>query len=373
MSLNPVDDEALKRIINYPARGIGETTINKLTRAAIDNKVSLWTIIKDVQVYNPGLNSAAIKKLGLFHDLIDSFVQLNASGADAVRVATRIISDTQLLTILVSDRTPESISKQENLEELINGVKEFVSNRMEEGNEAISLSDFLGEVSLATDQDTQDGTDTEERVTLMTVHAAKGLEFSNVFIVGVEEELFPSSMSSDTLSGVEEERRLLYVAITRAKRFCMMSYASSRFRNGQTMICSPSRFLRDIDISYLHMTNGTQLTTRQAVNPMEQYRSSFHSATTSPKAPWNRPMRNNSVPTQTQRSTSAPARTPSSGGDVHTASELAVDMEISHSRFGHGIITSIDTSQTDTRITVEFDNTGSKLLLLKFAKFTIIK
>ncbi|MDE7442939.1 MAG: UvrD-helicase domain-containing protein, partial [Muribaculaceae bacterium] len=375
LSLNPNDDEAIKRVINYPARGIGETTINKLTRAAIDNNVSLWRIISDLPTYNPGLNSAAIKKVSQFHDLIDGFVRLNASGADAVNVATRIISETQLLTILISDRTPESISKQENLEELINGVKEFESNRMEEGNEAISLGDFLSEVSLATDQDTQNGADTEERVTLMTVHAAKGLEFSNVFIVGVEEELFPSSMSSDTLSGIEEERRLLYVAITRAKRFCMMSYASSRFRNGQTMICSPSRFLRDIDITYLHMNNGTQLSKQPAVNPMERYRSSFHSSSPQPASPWNRTPQRGVATSPIQRTPirqSAAAPSPGATGEIHVAADLVEGMEISHSRFGHGTIIEIDTSMTDTRITVEFDNIGSKTLLLKFAKFTII-
>lgn len=158
----------------------------------------------------------------------------------------------------ISDRTPESISKRENLDELISGVKLYVSEAREEGNEDVTLGRFMGEVSLATDQDNRDDSE-EERVTLMTMHAAKGLEFSNVFIVGVEEDLIPSSMSSDTFEGVEEERRLLYVAITRAKRFCMLSYASSRFRNGQTCTCSPSRFIRDIDTQYLLPVSGTTI------------------------------------------------------------------------------------------------------------------
>ena len=176
---------------------------------------------------------------------------MNEVGNNAEEVAKHVIRETQLLSILLSDKTPESISKQENLHELLNGVKEFVSNKLEEGNtENIALTDFLAEVSLATDQDTQDEENGGEKLTLMTVHAAKGLEFSNVFIVGVEEELFPSSMCS-TQSEIEEERRLLYVAITRAKQFCMISYASSRFRNGQTKTSSPSRFIRDIDAQYL--------------------------------------------------------------------------------------------------------------------------
>lgn len=371
LSINPDDDEALKRIINYPARGIGETTLNKLTRCALDNRISIWTILNNLKQYDVGINSGTTKKLTAFRDMIASFIEMNNQGLDAEIVATNIIRDTQLLSILISDRTPESISKQENLSELINGTKEFVASKKEEGaEENISLTDFLAEVSLATDQDTQDSA--EERVTLMTVHAAKGLEFSNVFIVGVEEELFPSSMCT-TLNEIEEERRLLYVAITRAKDFCMISYASSRFRNGQTASCSPSRFIRDINPKYLQLSQGSNIDNRPTISPMGNYRSSFNSqpvytnkhATTSKSYIENNSSRATNYNEHKNSS-------PTSINGTHSVSELSTGMIIEHSRFGTGTIINIDKTSTDARIIVKFNNVGEKTLLLKFAKFNII-
>lgn len=376
LSINPDDDEALKRVINYPARGIGDTTVNKLLRCAIDNRVSVWGVINNLVHYNPGVNNGTAKKLLAFRDMIQSFIDLNEEGKNAEEVAKYIITETRLLSILLSDSTPESISKQENLQELLNGVTEFVSNKQEEGDEEhTSLTDFLGEVSLATDQDSQEGDG--ERLTLMTVHAAKGLEFSNVFIVGVEEELFPSAMSCSTQSEIEEERRLLYVAITRAKNFCMLSYASSRFRNGQTKTCSPSRFIRDIDPQYLNLCSGTSISDSPMVNPVENYRSSFHSSTGTFGSMRGGNMRSlgerkrqSSAVTSAPRQASAVAS--SSGSDIHNVNELAEGMVIEHQRFGTGKITTIDTSSADARVVVEFANTGIKTLLLKFARFKII-
>ena len=230
MALNPDDDEALKRIINYPSRGIGETTLNKLMRSAMTRNISIWQAINTLHEENPGLNSGTLKKLDAFASLINEFVELNRKEASADAVAETIINRSQLMAVLMSDRTPESISKRENLSELLNGAKQFVSQRTEEGVTEVSLSDFMAEISLATDQDSD--TAGEERITLMTVHAAKGLEFNNVFIVGVEEDLLPSALSQSSAAEIEEERRLLYVALTRARNYCMMSYASSRYRNG---------------------------------------------------------------------------------------------------------------------------------------------
>lgn len=365
LSINPNDDEALKRVINFPARGIGDTTVNKLIRCAIDNQVSIWGVINNLAQYSPGVNSGTTKKLLAFRDLIQSFINLNQDGKNAEEIATHIIRETQLLSMLLSDKTPESISKQENLHELLNGVKEFIANKLEEGEENnISITDFLGEVSLATDQDTQDGDG--EKLTLMTVHAAKGLEFSNVFIVGIEEELFPSSMCT-TQSEIEEERRLLYVAITRAKSFCMLSYASSRFRNGQTKTCSPSRFIRDIDPQYLNLCSGTSISGNTSfVNPIENYRESFHSELKTYHAPRNFTPLN-------KKGASSSAKIPQTNvSDIHDAKSLSEGMIIEHQRFGTGKITTIDTSSTDARIIVEFANTGTKTLLLKFAHFKII-
>ena len=369
LSINPNDDEALKRVINYPARSIGETTVNKLVRCAIDNRVSIWHIICNLDKFEVGINSGTAKKLNGFRELISSFIEFNNQDLSADIVAENIIRETKLLSCLLSDRTPESISKQENLSELINGVKEFVASRLEEGNETnTTLIDFLAEVSLATDQDTQETP--EERVTLMTVHAAKGLEFSNVFIVGAEEELFPSAMSSGSLQEIEEERRLMYVAITRAKNFCMISYASSRFRNGQTVTCSPSRFIRDIDPQYLHLCSGTSID-QQRFNPIDIYKASFHSRTYTSTTQQRKTQISNDSQNSLRQSVK-PQNSSDSNLGQHISSELQAGLKIEHSRFGTGTITNIDTNSTDHRITVVFDNVGEKTLLLKFAKFKII-
>ncbi len=370
MAVNPDDDEALKRIINYPSRGIGETTVNKLVRAAVDSKVSIWQVILDPAGYQLAVNAGTLRKLNDFRTLIEGFGAMVADGRDAYEVAAEIISRTHLLAMFLSDHTPESVSKQENIQELLAGVKEFVDSRIEEGQDDLSLSTFMGEVSLATDQDSTDDGAGGERVTLMTVHSAKGLEFANVFVVGVEEELFPSAMAMSTPSEIEEERRLLYVAITRAKKFCMLSYASSRFRNGQTVVCRPSRFLSDIDPQYLRAATGTSIA--PPVNPIANYRSSFRRVTDD-----NRLRRPAPMPQQRQAAAPAPApvRRPATAtaiGEQHTAAELAEGIRVEHAKFGAGTISAIDTSMADARITVDFDNTGRRVLLLKFARFQIL-
>ncbi|MDE6487649.1 MAG: ATP-dependent helicase, partial [Paramuribaculum sp.] len=263
------------------------------------------------------------------------------------------------------------LSKQENLNELLAGTKEFVSNRMEEGDENISLADFMGEVSLSADQDLKDAEDGNlERVTLMTAHAAKGLEFNNVFIVGVEEDLFPSAMSKNSITEIEEERRLLYVAITRARNFCLMSYAKSRYRNGSTATCSPSRFLRDIDRKYLSLTAGSSL--GSSTRSFDDYADSYHSAPkfireTAKTSPASNPARN-TEPLSPGRPQDVPAIS-----RIHSFDELRVNMRIAHDRFREGIITAIDSSRPDAaRITVRFSQTSERILLLKFARFAIL-
>lgn len=393
LATNPDDDEALRRVINYPARGIGETTIGKLVRAAIDHNVSMWTVLDSPADYDLPVNSATAKKLEGFRTLIQEFNTANANGTDAYTLATLIITRTKLLSSLITDNTPESISKQENLQEILANVKEFVDDRMESGQEKnISLSDFLGEVSLATDQDEKDTA--EQRVTLMTAHAAKGLEFNNVIIVGVEEELFPSAMSSGSVSEIEEERRLLYVALTRAKRFCMLSYASSRFRNGQTKLCQPSRFLHDIDPRFLKLMQGTSLgTAPSSHNPYETYRDSFHSPsmrgvidpaprhTPEPARASDRWHSLGAKPAASpapQRpvfggaSSSAGASAGEGGFTVHDVSEMAAGMEIVHERFGNGTVTDVITDPTGAKITVQFANVSQRTLMLKYARFRIV-
>lgn len=380
LSTNPDDDEALRRVINYPARGIGETTIAKLSRCALDHRVSIWAVINNPDKYELSVNSGTLKKIDAFRVLIQDFFNTNANGVDAYELATAIIARTRLLSSLISDTTPESISKQENLQEILSNVKDFVDEKNEAGEQEHNrMSDFLAEVSLATDQDEQDTS--EERVTLMTVHAAKGLEFNNVIVVGVEEELFPSSLSSGSTSEIEEERRLLYVAITRAKNFCMLSYASSRFKNGQTKLCQPSRFLRDINPQYIKLMQGTALGLDNVGNtPYDTYRSSFHSpvstfrasnATTSSSATpsvggfWKQKI----VGT---RSSDAPS--PEAPGEftLHNIHEVVQGMEILHERFGRGRIIDIDPDPSGAKIVVLFSNVEQRKLMLKYAKFRIL-
>jgi len=360
LAINPGDDEALKRIINFPARGIGETTLNKLVRASIEHNVNLWEVINNIAAYDVPVNAGTVKKLNDFAGLINGFVKSVGEGCNAYELASEIVSVTGLITMYMSDRTPENISKLENVQELLAGVRQFVDNAMEEGDDDVSMARFMTEVSLATDQDSDDSGE-KERVTLMTVHAAKGLEFANVFIVGVEEDLFPSAMASGP-ADIEEERRLLYVAITRAKRFCMMSFAGSRFRNGQTVLCRPSRFIGDIDRHYLKFVTGT---VPQNVNPIANYRSSFVRRGSTSVASVNSGRRYAGIPPQ-----GAPTAT--GAGSIHDAMELVEGMSIEHSKFGRGVIASIDTQRSDARITVEFEQTGTRVLLLKFARFTIL-
>lgn len=398
LALNPDDDEALRRVINFPARGIGETTMNKLTSEAVDSGVSIWTIITDLDSHpDLKINAGTRRKLLDFASLIAGFNDLNASGADAYSMARSIIEATGLYSMLLHDSTPESISRKENLEELLKGAREYVDTMVEQGSDDLSLSLFMTEISLATDQDGS-ADNGEDAITLMTVHAAKGLEFDNVFIVGVEEELFPSARASDSPSEIEEERRLLYVAITRARRYCMISYASQRFRNGQTLFTRPSRFIGDIDPAYIHFSTGASSSTvpasgnykapasrspRYTSRPMQESRrplSQLRDTATSRPAPY---ATQSSRAAETTRAilSSTPAPTSASPhqdapGELttHHSSELKVGMRIHHSKFGTGLIEGIDTEASDHRITVSFDNDSvpTRVLMLKFARFAII-
>ncbi|MBR3100811.1 MAG: UvrD-helicase domain-containing protein [Muribaculaceae bacterium] len=369
--INPDDDEALRRVINTPARGIGDTTVTKVQHCAMERGVSMWQVMNAPDELGLAVHGGTRKKLAAFVELIAGLAALNAEGKDASQVANEVIRRTQLLSVLMGDKTPENISRQENLEELMNAVNDFVLAKEEEGEETNKLADFLAETSLLTDQDQDDG-DNTERVTLMTVHAAKGLEFKNVIIVGVEEDLFPSSMSCDTLAGIEEERRLLYVAITRAMVNCVITFATSRFRNGQTFQTVASRFLGDIDPQYLQMSatsssfspSSTATTApRYGIRPVRKIADPVSSipsrATVAPK------------PTHISRA-SSPSETSLGEFSIHTVDEVSEGCVINHSRFGEGAITHVDTSGAEPKIIVDFGVVGVKTLLLKFAKFKIL-
>ncbi len=352
--VNPDDDEALRRIVNYPARGIGETTMKRIQQCANAGNTSLWQVVNSPEQFHLDVNRGTLRKLEAFAQLINGLIQLNQDGADAQEMASVIIERTRLKSVLIGDKTPENISRIENIDELGNAITEFVSQKTESGENDKQLSDFLAETSLLTDQDMNDPDG--EKVTLMTVHAAKGLEFKNVIIVGVENDLFPSAMSQSSITEIEEERRLLYVAITRAKKNCVMTFAKSRFHNGQTKSCVPSPFLYDIDSKYLQMSQTSFAS---------HHNHSERPTRTSTTVKFT-PVTSRTVPKP------APAQPQPDGNfSIHSVQELSVGTVIVHNRFGKGTVIGIDNAN-DPAIQVKFDASGgTKKLLLKFAKFEI--
>ena len=356
--LNPSDEEALRRIVNYPARGIGDTTIKKISEAATTHAQTLWTILTSPLEWGVKINSGTQTKLKNFATLITE-LQEEVKTKNADEFVKDLIKKTGIFADVYVDNLPENVSKQENLQELVNAIIDFCTNR-EESGESATISDFLSEVSLATDQDKGDEGEAE-KVTLMTIHAAKGLEFPNIYIVGMEEDLFPSSMSKESVSELEEERRLFYVAITRAEKRCTLSYATSRYRNGQTTAPLPSRFLKDLDYQYINDTTGvSQLreTTTTQSQPRIQTRVVVHEEST-----------------QTLRSMRSAIYTPSPKTDMEAKkndAELKVGSRIKHDRFGEGEVLSMSGEGDNRKIVVEFKNVGTKTLLLKFARYTIL-
>lgn len=370
LALNPNDEEAFKRVVNIPSRKIGATTVSKVVEAASRHNVSLHHLVTNLDKYALDVNGPTKKRLLEFGTLITTLVEL-ASKYDAAEVIARVYRLTGLPTLYHSETTPEAIAKYENLIEFMNYAAEFVESRREEGFEDnVSLTEFMAEVSLATDADEKDNESEgqeAERVTLMTIHSAKGLEFGNVFVVGVEEELLPSAMGNQTPQEIEEERRLLYVAITRAKRFCMLSFASSRYRNGAPATTRPSRFLTDIDPRYLRLQSGTSIAN---AGPQRSRPQSFNRTFAQPSrtAQSSSPSPSRPSPTPTRLAMPAGA-TP----ELHTIRELNVGQVIIHPRFGAGKILELDGGNpTGARIIAEFDTEGKKVLLLKFARFVIV-
>jgi len=376
MVVNPYDEEAFRRIINFPARGIGATTLAKITNAARVHNVSLWEVIGDPLAYNLDVNAGTAKKLTCFRELIESFIA-GLTEFNAYELATRIVKQSGIASEAYQDQTPEGMSRQENLQELLGGIHEFCESRKEEGLGDIGLMDFLSEVSLLSDQDTDKEAD-KEKVTMMTIHAAKGLEFDNVFIVGLEEDLFPSAMAKEEFRGLEEERRLFYVAITRAKEYCMISYARSRFRNGQINACNPSRFLRDIDTNYLNVNAGVLGGGNFGVlNRPETYTSDLYDYTKTPQPMTiNQPTLRQPNNTQTSNTrtnfVNAKKATPKANAGSN-AGEVQVGAIIKHERFGIGKVTAVTGDPDSRKASVEFENSGTKQLLLKFARFEIVE
>lgn len=377
LAVNPHDEEAFKRVINYPARGIGNTTLGKLTEAAGRCEVSLWKVLCEPLSYGVELNKGTYTKLQGFRDLISEFVTL-AREQDAYTLGMELVKRSGIMAEIYQDRSPENMSRQENIEELVNGMRDFCDGRQEEGNPHVLLSDYLSEIALLTDQDEEQG-EAQPKVTLMTIHSAKGLEFPNVFVVGLEENLFPSPLSSASYRALEEERRLFYVAVTRAEEHCYLSYAKSRFKYGKMEFCNPSRFLKDIDVRYLQVPQeelmGTRIEEKASRFRKEASRASYEREPreTGPSMFDGGPMPEEPhrfVPPRTLRR--IPDASPSATSTGPSAGGLSAGMWIEHERFGKGEVTRVEGSGDNCKATVQFQHAGVKQLLLKFARFKII-
>ncbi len=374
LTINPNDDEALRRVINYPARGIGATTLAKVQHCGINGGVSMWQVINNPSQHLLDVNKGTMSKLQAFVNLINGFAVKDQSGVNAYELGRTIIERSGIMAELMKDKSVENISKQENVDELLAAMHDFVSEQEEQGSVEIKMTDFLAQASLATDQDTDKNEG--ECVTLMTVHAAKGLEYKNVIIVGVEEDLFPSGMSKDSLAAIEEERRLLYVAITRAESNCVITYAKSRFRNGSTQYCHPSRFIRDIDTQYLSLgaTSGYKSKLEDRDDDYRTYSPRSYDSSRSGYTPRSTFQPKPSFTPATPSATATPPPAAAASGDfsLHSLSEISQGCNILHNKFGQGTIAKIDTSGSDPKIVVDFDVMGRRTLLLKFAKFKIL-
>ena len=433
---NPNDEEAFKRIINYPSRGIGDTTVSKIIQTAQTYGVSLWQVIKEPVLFPMDVSKGTITKIQAFRELIEGWIgRINAE--DAYTLGHDIIMTSGISKEIYSGRNPEDISRQENLEEFLSGMQDFVESRREEDmGDEIYLPDFLQEVALLTDLDSDEG-DSNDKVVLMTIHSAKGLEFPTVFVVGLEENIFPSPMCTNSMRELEEERRLLYVAITRAEKHCILTCAQNRFRYGRMEYDTPSRFIRDIDQELLdvHSESGGGFdfgsTSRKAYNRYDggaygtgntggygrntrgfesespewmqnprpvatQFKADPKPRQVAPRQP-EKPVdpfgegfkrlyqQQTGKPLQTSRpstpasgnfrpvnraASSAAQTTP---GPSYSGGEgLREGCKIEHQRFGIGTVIKIEGTGENTKATVEFRNTGTKQLLLKFAKFKII-
>lgn len=384
MVVNPNDEEAFKRIINYPKRGIGDTTVAKISGLASVGGVSLWRVICEPDAYGLSVTKGTMGKIDAFKQLILGFME-KCTSVDAYALGVEIVKASGISADIYADRSPENMSRQENLEELLGSIQEFVESRMEEGRETeIGLVDFLKEVSLQTDIESDSADDDASRVALMTVHSAKGLEFPTVFIVGLEENIFPSMLSLNSRRELEEERRLLYVAITRAERHCYLTYAKSRFRYGRMEMEAPSRFLRDISPELLKVDNaGDTLMPfgRQSgfsrPGRGDRWQNSRPVATQFKADPKPREAVHREAPPVSD--TFSPSfrrlKAVAAAGSKHapaTVAGLGEGCVIEHERFGIGKVTRLEGTGENMKATVQFENAGQKQLLVKFARFKVI-
>lgn len=362
LAFNPKDDEALKRIINYPARGIGKTSLDRLSTAAFKADVSIWGILQKPDKYVSGFNKGTLTKLEGFRNLIESFIQ-RQHAEDAYDLGLDILSKTGILKEFAYEKTPESLSKYENLQELLNGIREFSETEKENNpDEVISLSTYIENIALLTDQDTKQKDDSP-KVFLMTIHAAKGLEFSHVYIAGMEEELFPSQFSSGSAKELEEERRLFYVALTRAKKQITISYAQTRFRWGNLVSSRRSRFIQEINSQFIELPETFQFGQSE-----KQGKRSFNRPIDSTGSAPLRPSRNL---VRVKEASGKPATDNNFIAD--DPDKIQTGMSVAHARFGKGKVLQIEGTSPNRKATVFFKTAGQKQLLLKFARLKILK
>ena len=386
---NPDDEEAFKRIINYPARGIGATTVMKIADCAHLNQVSFWEVIGNIEHYGLNVNKGTQTKLENFRLLISSFIDRSHT-LDVYELGDAIIRESRISEDIMSGKNADDLARQENLEEFLSGMQTFVAGRQEEGRmDEAYLTDYLQDVALLTDADSE-GEKDEPRVSLMTIHAAKGLEFAAVFVVGLEENIFPSPLAAISVRELEEERRLLYVAITRAEKHCILTNAKNRFRYGKMEFDNPSRFIDEIDASLIE---GGEEAPESSFGggdggrmPWDRDRSGYgrHYQNSKPVAsqfmadpkPGFKSVRAVNAVHRIMGDTASSSSVAFSGSSASKASSAAGSLcegcRIEHQRFGIGTVLKIEGTGENTKATVEFQNAGTKQLLLKFAKFTIL-
>ncbi|MCL2596988.1 MAG: exodeoxyribonuclease V subunit gamma [Paludibacter sp.] len=363
---NQNDEEALKRIINFPVRGIGDTTIEKISQCAVTHNTTMWEVINDMLKYNLPVNAGTAAKLAKFRDLILSFAQ-QVESENAYNIVNQTVIQTELITDTYSAPTPENMSRRENIEEFVKAVHEFCEQKAQEGVDNVILSDFLSEIALITDQD-ENINDKNAKITLMTVHAAKGLEFGVVFIVGMEEELFPSAYSYSDPKQLEEERRLFYVALTRAEEQCFVSYAKSRFRNGQTNFSNPSRFIKDIDIQYVDLPKEDNYNKNMFIKTdWATERENFDS------------FKHPQMPVFQKDKTTVKNKFTRVKYDVLQVDTVPIETDykagifVKHEVFGIGKVIGSTRENGNEKVEIDFGEKGKKTLLLKFAKLQILK
>ena len=374
LAINPNDDEAFKRVVNYPARGIGNTTMEHLANQANQLNQSLWTTVEKLGSVNPGLKPAAIKKLSEFISMMKHFANLVFTN-DAYEAAYAIAKESGIIRELKADSSFEGIARLQNTEELLNGISEFIESQKSEGvTETITLTDFLENVSLLTDADT-DKPEDRNKVNIMTIHSAKGLEFSYVFLTGVEEDLFPSRMTVSSPDELEEERRLFYVAITRAAKAATISYAQVRYKWGSITNCVPSRFIGEIDTEWIDDLSANSESETNEINDPLQFKKNgamqrdrfFHKNNESDNLTKQRILERKGF-----KKVTSDNQNQSQSITLQTVSTLTTGLKVFHDRFGSGTVIEVEGEGQSQKATIQFSAAGKKCLLVKFAKLKIV-